>query len=304
MAILSDVLLFVTTALVVSITCLCVLLRIRMPDDYTGSFLTVLIPLSLQVCLTMLSTYLGRVLDTATLASQAYHIYALGATLLSILLTTILLMMFSRYLIKLIDATDGQKQKGNRILMLLILLFLIISLWVVFALSNGNWIWALDQTIRYHLFCASMFFVIHGVLGAVYARKAATWEDEQLLKGISYTFLPLLIFFPLDMLFFRTVAFKLVYLSFAVQSVYLYYFISRRYFLTYESTAQISVGRVRQLGISEREAEIITLLVEGYSNQEIAKKLYISPNTVKTHIKNIYAKLEVNNRLQLLNRLK
>jgi DNA-binding CsgD family transcriptional regulator len=149
-----------------------------------------------------------------------------------------------------------------------------------------------------------MFLVIHGVLGCIYAKKATTWEEERLLKGICYTFLPLIILFPLDILFFRQVAFKLVYLSFAVLSVYLYYFISRRYFLTYEMTSGLPDAKVKQLGVSEREAQIINLLVEGLSNQEIAKELFISPNTVKTHIKNIYTKLGVSNRLQLFNLLK
>ncbi|NCC65587.1 MAG: response regulator transcription factor, partial [Spirochaetia bacterium] len=53
-----------------------------------------------------------------------------------------------------------------------------------------------------------------------------------------------------------------------------------------------------------REQEVLKLLAEGLSNQEIAKKLYISPNTVKTHIKNIYSKLGVNNRLKLFSLLK
>ncbi|MDD3056798.1 MAG: helix-turn-helix transcriptional regulator [Sphaerochaeta sp.] len=299
MLILSDFLLFLTTALVVSITCLCILLRVRMNDAYTGSFLTVLTPLSLQVCLTLLATYLGRVLDEPTLQSKSYEVFALGATLLSILLTTLLLLLLSRYLIRLIKASDEQKHLGNRILSLLILLFFLLSLWIVFAKSGGDWVKALDDTIRYHFFSASMFLVIHGILGCIYAKRATTWEEERLLKGICYTFLPLFFLFPLDLLFFRKVAFKLVYLSFAVLSVYLYYFISRRYFLTYEKAGKLTVAKAKQLGISDREREIITLLVEGLSNQEIAKKLFISPNTVKTHIKNIYAKLGVNNRLQL-----
>lgn len=304
MVILSDILLFLTTALVVSITCLCVLLRIRMSDSYTGSFLTVLIPLSFQMCLTLLTTYLSRVLDETKLLSSSYETYALGATLLSILLTTVLLLMLSRYLIKLIRATEEQKHLGNRILTLLILLFFILSLWIVFAKSGGSWVKALTDTMHFHFFSASMFLVIHGVLGYIYAKKATTWEEERLLKGICYTFLPLIGLFPLDLLFFRQVAFKLVYLSFAVLSVYLYYFISRRYFLTYEMAGRVTKTKVKKLGISDREAEIVSLLVEGLSNQEIAKKLFISPNTVKTHIKNIYAKLEVNNRLQLFNSLK
>jgi DNA-binding NarL/FixJ family response regulator len=47
--------------------------------------------------------------------------------------------------------------------------------------------------------------------------------------------------------------------------------------------------------ISERENEIITLIAEGYTNNEIAEKLFLSPHTVNTHRKNILAKLGANN---------
>lgn len=49
------------------------------------------------------------------------------------------------------------------------------------------------------------------------------------------------------------------------------------------------------INISERELEIITLIAEGYTNVEIAEKLFLSPHTVNTHRKNILQKLGVNN---------
>lgn len=49
------------------------------------------------------------------------------------------------------------------------------------------------------------------------------------------------------------------------------------------------------VAISERELEIITLIAEGYTNQQIAEKLFLSAHTVNTHRKNIMAKLGVNN---------
>ena len=48
--------------------------------------------------------------------------------------------------------------------------------------------------------------------------------------------------------------------------------------------------------LSERELEVLGLLVEGQTYQEIDQALYLSINTVKTHLKNIYGKLGVSNR--------
>lgn len=50
--------------------------------------------------------------------------------------------------------------------------------------------------------------------------------------------------------------------------------------------------------LSEREVEVLELLAEGHTNQEIAERLFVSLNTVKTHLSNIYLKLEVKRRTQ------
>ncbi|OHD56360.1 MAG: hypothetical protein A2Y33_12190 [Spirochaetes bacterium GWF1_51_8] len=55
--------------------------------------------------------------------------------------------------------------------------------------------------------------------------------------------------------------------------------------------------------VSQRESEIMRLIAAGKSNKEICQTLYISLPTVKTHIYNIYRKLSVRNRVELINRM-
>ena len=52
------------------------------------------------------------------------------------------------------------------------------------------------------------------------------------------------------------------------------------------------------LGISEREYDVLLLLAEGCSNREIADSLFVSANTVKTHLAHLYDKLDVSRRTQ------
>ena len=53
-------------------------------------------------------------------------------------------------------------------------------------------------------------------------------------------------------------------------------------------------GKVANYDLSKREKEILQLLVEGYAIKQIASELFIAFDTVRTHLKNIYAKLHVN----------
>ena len=54
----------------------------------------------------------------------------------------------------------------------------------------------------------------------------------------------------------------------------------------------------KDYGLTSREAQILKLITEGYSNIEIANKLFVSINTTKAHVASILQKLEVDDRLQ------
>jgi DNA-binding CsgD family transcriptional regulator len=61
---------------------------------------------------------------------------------------------------------------------------------------------------------------------------------------------------------------------------------------------------IEEYGLTDREEQIIELIMDGKSNQEIEDTLYISVHTVKNHIYNIYQKTGVNSRTQLLHLIK
>ena len=56
----------------------------------------------------------------------------------------------------------------------------------------------------------------------------------------------------------------------------------------------------KALGLTSRECLMLEHLAAGQSNKEIARTLDLSPSTVKTHIANLYAKLEVGRRTQAI----
>jgi len=56
----------------------------------------------------------------------------------------------------------------------------------------------------------------------------------------------------------------------------------------------------RNFGLSSREMEVIALIVAGYTNKDLARELGISENTAKHHLTNIFDKLGVSNRLELV----
>ena len=61
---------------------------------------------------------------------------------------------------------------------------------------------------------------------------------------------------------------------------------------------------LKKLGVTKREYEVLNLIAEGLSNQEIADRLFVSTSTVKTHTSNLFVKLEASRRTQALQKAK
>jgi DNA-binding CsgD family transcriptional regulator len=63
-------------------------------------------------------------------------------------------------------------------------------------------------------------------------------------------------------------------------------------------TFVVNSASIERLGLTPRELEILTAIAEGLSNREIAERLYVSENTVKTHSANLFSKLNARRRTQ------
>lgn len=66
------------------------------------------------------------------------------------------------------------------------------------------------------------------------------------------------------------------------------------------ATFERNDAAIATLGLTPRECEILDLLASGQSNKELARTLGVSPNTVKTHLANLFAKLDVDRRVKAI----
>ncbi len=67
---------------------------------------------------------------------------------------------------------------------------------------------------------------------------------------------------------------------------------------------RINESELKKLNLSSREYEVLQLLAKGYSNADIAETLFVSISTVKSHVSNLFVKMDVKSRTQTLEKAK
>ena len=80
--------------------------------------------------------------------------------------------------------------------------------------------------------------------------------------------------------------------------------VEKEVYIETSATVEINQKEIEKLGISKRELDVLNLMATGLSNDEIAAKLFVSLNTVKTHSSNIFMKLDVKRRTQAVEKAK
>ena len=67
---------------------------------------------------------------------------------------------------------------------------------------------------------------------------------------------------------------------------------------------KVDSTKIKELGISNREYQVLLEIAKGLSNKEIGEKLFVSESTIKTHVSNLLAKLNAKRRTQAIQRAK
>ncbi len=127
--------------------------------------------------------------------------------------------------------------------------------------------------------------IIYGLLLAAFVVVLKTLEYKWLVKEISQQIYILMI-----ALFFMALG---VWLS--------YQLITKK---QHTESKDKNLVAIKQLGLSPKELQVLEKVAAGLSNQAIANELFVSINTIKTHLKNSYAKLSVSSRINAINKLK
>lgn len=80
--------------------------------------------------------------------------------------------------------------------------------------------------------------------------------------------------------------------------------VEKTVYLENDTNLMLNQEEIEKTGLSKRELEVLHLMAEGLSNEEVAERLYVSLNTIKTHTSRVFEKLDVKRRTQAIEKAK
>lgn len=308
MAVITDFLQFIETAITISMLAFAIFLYLKTRDGQIRRNLLVLIPITalflvLYVYDYFASYYVPVVMEGAFALDFAYAFFSV----LVMGLVTLIVASLCRYGIELFPIKGYiRKITWRSVVAFVFLIFAVNMIFFIFYFGNDI-VGAMGAAINLYYPLSSLgVFIIACILIFQYASIEEAYEKKR-AKIFMIAFLPQIVYSLLDVWLLGNYYLQVTHLSYTVFSVLTFYQMSTHVFINYEVEASQEGAALllsQELGLTERESEVARLLVEGELNRQLASRLHISENTVKTHIKNIYRKLGVSNRLQLIHRLK
>ena len=301
MNILFNAIQFIETSLLFSAFLFSAIMFFRTRDTLAGRSLLVLFPVATLLFL----SYMYSVNASYEEASSMEWLSPLFAlTVIVLIMMAILATCY--YVIKLFPVPERRKRIGFFWASVLVGALLIVTGVLVMYISKTDIALAVTNALwAFYPLCSLALFVEALSISAAY-KKITNVHDKKLARYFLIAFLPQIAFSVIDFLLLRDISFQLTHLSYAAFSLFVFVDLSGYFFRSYSTDLDISNDRKAlkdRFSLSDREIEVVELLAKGMTNDGIGEALHISINTVKSHIKSIYEKLKISNRLQLMNRL-
>ena len=298
---LSEFFLICHFSLIFSLMVLCIVFFIRTRDRIVGRLLVILAALFIHSFASLFYYIFAAELNNAF--GQVAPALSLMLLVLTCITVPVIIYGTCSYMLSLLELSEKQGRLGRRIIISCALIVFLLGLYFIVFIHGGNWSVALSHALNELFIFGSLVLFFPALTAAIYLRRTSKSSNRQLLRGIIIAFIPIGAFAAVDFFLFIDSAYKLVYLSFMIFSILVYLYTASHYVHRYDPAGaqpfRVSRDFYKTMDISDREKEVIPLLIEGKSNKEISGLLFISTNTVKTHVRNIYRKAGVSNRLQL-----
>ena len=303
MNIIFDFIQFIETSLLFSASLFAVIMFIRTKDALALRTLMVLLPVSALLLISYMYSLAVRSGDVThnglSWLTPLFALLVIALIMLSILATCY-------YVIKLFPIPAKRKRIGFIFCAALVGVLLIVTAILVMYISRADLTQSIANALwAFYPLCSLALFV-EAVALAVMFRHIKSPHERRMAQYFLIAFLPQIAYSVLDFILLRDIAFQLTHLSYATFSLFAFIDLSAYFFKYYGRDIDISAQSrylKQKYQLTDREFEVAELLAQGMPNAHIGEKLHISVNTVKSHIKSIYRKLHIANRLQLINLL-
>ncbi len=303
---ISGLLLVLHFSLIFSITLFCAILYYRTRDIQIGRFMRVMLPLFLFTLIYYLYYHTDQ--SSGVISANAVEGFSLFLLIAACITLAAYIQAVVIYLISLLVLEQRRRRIPVFITNVLIGLFLLYSLYFLILLNRESWVQALSIALNEMFLYSSILLIVPTIVASIYLRRNRGNENYRLLYEIMIAFYPMVVTLPLDLLLLSASPFKLTLLTHSLYTFFVFFYIVRHYMINYEvqpeRLPEDDQSFFGEHEISRREAEIIRKLITGRNNREIGEELFISQNTVKTHVRNIYRKLQVSNRVQLIHAIR
>ena len=303
MRIISDTVQFTETSLLFSAFLFSLLMYIRTRDAMAKRSLLVMLPVSVI----LFFSFMYRISGSSFIAdinllwlSPLFAIFLIALIMLSILATCY-------YVIQLFPVSKHYKRIGLIISVALFVILLVVTCFLVMYISKADLTKAVITALwAFYPLCSLAIFV-EAVILIFWYKRITNMHDKKMARYFLIAFLPQIAFAMIDFFILRDSVFQLTHISYVMFSIFVFVDLGEYFFKNYSKDTSLPVDFTfikNKYELSDRELEVLELLVEGQSNQKLGESLHISINTVKSHINKIYKKLKVSNRLQLYKKLK